>query len=63
MGILKGFGYVVASIIILGVLIGIGGILAVIGMASGAIFLGLSVVVFIALFLKELFEKKDDSSG
>ena len=63
MGILKGFGYVVASIIILGVLIGIGGILAVIGMASGAIFLGLSAVVFIALFLKELFEKKDDSSG
>ena len=63
MGILKGFGYVVASIIILGVLIGIGGILAVIGMASGAIFLGLSAVVFIALFLKELFEKNDDSSG
>ena len=62
MGILKGFGYVVASIIILGVLIGIGGILAVIGMASGAIFLGLSAVVFIALCLKELFEKKDDSS-
>ena len=63
MGILKGFGYVVASIIILGVLIGIGGILAVIGMASGAIFLGLGVVAFIALCLKELFEKKDDSSG
>ena len=63
MGILKGFGYVVASIIILGVLIGIGGILAVIGMASGAIFLGLSAVVFIALFLKELFEKNDASSG
>ena len=63
MGILKGFGYVVASIIILGVLIGIGGILTVIGMASGAIFLGLSAVVFIALFLKELFEKNDDSSG
>ena len=63
MGILKGFGYVVASIIILGVLIGIGGILAVIGMASGAIFLGLSAVVFIALVLKELFEKNDDSSG
>ena len=62
MGILKGFGYVVASIIILGVLIGIGGILAVIGMASGAIFLGLSAVVFIVLFLKELFEKNDDSS-
>lgn len=62
MGILKGFGYVVASIIILGVLIGIGGILAVIGMASGAIFLGLGVVSFIALCLKELFEKKDESS-
>lgn len=62
MGILKGFGYVVASIIILGVLIGIGGILAVIGMASGAIFLGLGVVAFIALCLRELFEKKDESS-
>ena len=63
MGILKGFGYVVASIILLGILIGIGGILAIIGMASGAIFLGLGVVAFIALCLKELFEKKDDSSG
>ena len=62
MGILKGFGYVVASIIILGVLIGIGGILAVIGMASGSIFLGLGVVSFIALCLRELFEKKDESS-
>ena len=63
MGILKGLAYVVASIIILGALAGIGGILILIGMASGSIFLGLGVVTFIAIGLKELFEKKDDSSG
>lgn len=62
MGVLKGIAYVVASIICLGVLMGIGAILVVIGMASGTIFLGLGVVGFISLCLKELFEKKDDSS-
>ena len=63
MGILKGFGYVIASIIILGALAGIGGILVLIGMFSGTILIGVCAVLLIYAFLKELFEKKDDSSG
>ena len=62
MGILKGIAYAVASILLLGALISIVGILTLIGMASGAIFLGIGVVVFISLLLKELLGKKEESS-
>ena len=62
MGILKGIAYAVASIILLGAILGMVAILGFIGMASGAIFLGVGVVVFGALLLKELFEGNDDSS-
>ena len=62
MGILKGIAYAVASILLLGALISIVGILTLIGMASGAIFLGIGVVVFISLLLRELLGKKEESS-
>ena len=62
MGILKGIAYAVASILLLGALISIVGILTLIGMASGAIFLGIGVVVFISLLLRELLRKKEESS-
>lgn len=62
MGILKGIAYAVASILLLGALISIVGILTLIGMASGAIFLGIGVVVFIYLLLRELLGKKEESS-
>lgn len=62
MGILKGIAYAVASILLLGALISIVGILTLIGMASGAIFLGIGVVVFISLLLRELLGKKKESS-
>ena len=62
MGILKGIAYAVMSIIILGALAGVVAILGLIGAASGAIFLGLGVVGFVALCLKEVFEGNDDSS-
>lgn len=62
MGILKGIAYAAASILLLGALISIVGILTLIGMASGAIFLGIGVVVFISLLLRELLGKKEESS-
>lgn len=62
MGILKGIAYAVASILLLGALISIVGILTLIGMASGAIFLGIGVVAFISLLLRELLGKKEESS-
>ena len=62
MGILKGIAYAVASILLLGALISIVGILTLIGMASGAIFLGIGVVAFIFLLLRELLGKKEESS-
>ena len=62
MGILKGIAYAVASILLLGALISIVGILTLIGMVSGAIFLGIGVVVFISLLLRELLGKKEESS-
>ena len=62
MGILKGIAYAVASILLLGAMISIVGILTLIGMASGAIFLGIGVVVFISLLLRELLGKKEESS-
>lgn len=56
MGVIKGIGYFITSILVLSVLLG--GVLLVATLAAmgGVFFLILGVVLFVALLIKEFFE-------
>jgi len=56
MGVLKGIGYTLASILVLAVLLVGGALISAFVAVAGAILLGAAVIAFIALCIKEYCE-------
>lgn len=56
MGVLKGIGYTLASILVLAVLLVGGALISAFVAVAGAVLLGAAVIAFIALCIKEYCE-------
>lgn len=58
MGVLKGIGYTLASILVLTVLLVGGALVSAFVAVAGAVLMGAAVIAFIALCIKEYCESK-----
>lgn len=58
MGVLKGIGYTLASILVLAVLLVGGALISAFVAVAGAVLMGAAVIAFIALCIKEYCEHK-----